>query len=496
MPYRPNLKNASGSSVDLPLDAETLQGKTVDQIQLRTGGNLWVNPLFESDKPQLTSLVSGVTAPNGAGVNLLASRDHHNDLTAFPVIPGHRYKIIADIKRIEGDLGLRAGIWYTKQVSGDAWDVFKDASSAETLSDGWQRTTWNITVPNTKSKGCVYFQIEQFTENLSTKYYVSNLSCVDVTLSKSDVGLENVDNTSDENKPISTATQTALNKKVDCIVTNQKYSNINSSFIGGIEGSSWTNVWDFLYRAHYYHINGATYKMEIASNMIADGNVAWRKDIGTGNFTDWRTFIDANNKDTYFTQSYITQRLGLGSVNNNTDWGTIKTSNGYTVCLGTAQAGGGGLVIGEKSGQTSVQIDGDFYGQEGTKKVAYASDIPTIKSGSTSKTMNYNTSNTASTVTLESNFAGYLELTLKVSTKTSWVQNYGAPPFLNIYLGSTTLKYLTLNNGVNGTDGTYTITNFNLSPQDLYIKYTGPTTGAATAGQVKIEISYKYVKFN
>lgn len=36
-----------------------------------------------------------------------------------------------------------------------------------------------------------------------------------VSLSKSDVGLENVDNTSDLNKPISTATQTALNAKAD-----------------------------------------------------------------------------------------------------------------------------------------------------------------------------------------------------------------------------------------------------------------------------------------
>lgn len=37
----------------------------------------------------------------------------------------------------------------------------------------------------------------------------------DITLTKSDVGLANVDNTSDANKPISTATQTALNGKSD-----------------------------------------------------------------------------------------------------------------------------------------------------------------------------------------------------------------------------------------------------------------------------------------
>lgn len=40
----------------------------------------------------------------------------------------------------------------------------------------------------------------------------------DVTVTAADVGLGNVDNTSDEDKPISTATQTALNKKVDANV--------------------------------------------------------------------------------------------------------------------------------------------------------------------------------------------------------------------------------------------------------------------------------------
>lgn len=37
----------------------------------------------------------------------------------------------------------------------------------------------------------------------------------DVVLDKNDIGLNNVDNTSDANKPISTATQEALNKKAD-----------------------------------------------------------------------------------------------------------------------------------------------------------------------------------------------------------------------------------------------------------------------------------------
>lgn len=43
-----------------------------------------------------------------------------------------------------------------------------------------------------------------------------------VTLSKSDVGLSNIDNTSDANKPISTATQSALNSKADISALDTK----------------------------------------------------------------------------------------------------------------------------------------------------------------------------------------------------------------------------------------------------------------------------------
>ena len=41
-----------------------------------------------------------------------------------------------------------------------------------------------------------------------------------VTLTKSDVGLANVDNTSDANKPVSTATQTALDGKANTVHTH------------------------------------------------------------------------------------------------------------------------------------------------------------------------------------------------------------------------------------------------------------------------------------
>ena len=153
---------------------------TVSQTYGR-GSNLWVNPTFDPDKPQITSRVNNVTAPNGSGVNLLASRDHYNNATSFPVVPGHTYVITAHAKKIKGDISLNAGIWYTAQTSGNAWDGIVHAESTSNLSDGWMAATWRITCPDSKSRGCVYFQIDQWADNISTQWYVSNVVCTDVT---------------------------------------------------------------------------------------------------------------------------------------------------------------------------------------------------------------------------------------------------------------------------------------------------------------------------
>lgn len=54
-----------------------------------------------------------------------------------------------------------------------------------------------------------------------------------VVLTKTDVGLSNVDNTSDANKPISTATQTALNLKQNSLVSGTNIKTINSNTLLG-----------------------------------------------------------------------------------------------------------------------------------------------------------------------------------------------------------------------------------------------------------------------
>lgn len=145
------------------------------------GSNLWVNPTFDPDKPQITHLVDNVTAPNGGRINLLASRDHGNAATAFPVIPGHIYVITAMCKRIKGNLDLQADIWYTEMTSGVSWDSHVIGEPTVELTDGWSSMTWRVTCSSGKSKGCVNFRINQWRDNASTQWYVANVVCVDVT---------------------------------------------------------------------------------------------------------------------------------------------------------------------------------------------------------------------------------------------------------------------------------------------------------------------------
>ena len=152
-----------------------------DMGKQSSGSNLWCNQLFDPDKPQITRLVDNVTAPNGSRVNLLAARDNFNPGTSFPVVPGHTYVITAYRKQIKGSMSLRAGIWYTQLTSGPAFETFVDAESTTPLDDGWMAATWRVTCPGGKSRGCVYFQIEQWPDNLTTQWLVANVTCSDVT---------------------------------------------------------------------------------------------------------------------------------------------------------------------------------------------------------------------------------------------------------------------------------------------------------------------------
>ena len=156
--------------------------KTTVNESYGRGANLWINPTFDKDKPLIGSLAADVKAPNGANVCALTVRDHFADVkTAFPVVPGSRYRMTATCKQVKGELPLHAGIWYTAQTGGHAYDTYVSPSSTSNLGDGWLSCEWDFTCPAGKSAGVVFFQIEQWPTTASTQWYVANVVLADVT---------------------------------------------------------------------------------------------------------------------------------------------------------------------------------------------------------------------------------------------------------------------------------------------------------------------------
>lgn len=153
------------------------------------GTNLWINPLFESDKPQIGTLDTSIKAPNGAAVNIISNRDNYNSNTTFPVYPGHSYRLTVYRRKKSGSVDLRGGIWYTSMTSGHAYDTYVYASSVKDLGDDWQEAVYKFTCPNGKTKGCVYFQIEKSSNaNTDAVWYIANVICVDITGLKGEKG--------------------------------------------------------------------------------------------------------------------------------------------------------------------------------------------------------------------------------------------------------------------------------------------------------------------
>lgn len=132
----------------------------------------------------------------------------------------------------------------------------------------------------------------QITAILSTlSAHISNTSNPH-NVTKAQVGLGNVDNTSDANKPISTATQTALNAKQDTLVSGTNIKSINGESVLG-SGNIVTsvqlayrhdfNVYDYLGKAASGSSESANVwtitRLTIASNGTATvgtaTNVSW-----------------------------------------------------------------------------------------------------------------------------------------------------------------------------------------------------------------------------
>jgi hypothetical protein len=132
----------------------------------------------------------------------------------------------------------------------------------------------------------------QITANLSTlTSHTSNTSNPHAT-TKAQVGLGNADNTSDANKPVSTATQTALNAKQDTLISGTNIKTINGTSVLG-SGDIVTsvqlsyrhdfNVYDYLGKAASGSSEGASVWTITRLTIASDGTAT----VGTATNVDW-----------------------------------------------------------------------------------------------------------------------------------------------------------------------------------------------------------------
>ena len=140
-----------------------------------------------------------------------------------------------------------------------------------------------------------------------------------ITLTKADIGLANVDNTTDANKPISTATQTALNNKVD-ITSNQTVAG-NKTFTGTTTVATPVNATDAATKAYVdalltqiksmqdVMIAAGTFKVE-----DNDGNLYGVVKIGS------QVWMAANLKTTTYNDG-----TAIPNVTDATTWAALTT---------------------------------------------------------------------------------------------------------------------------------------------------------------------------
>ena len=119
--------------------------------------------------------------------------------------------------------GVKPNTLLEASVNGGAWA----ATSYRTSSHG---TAITVDVASNLFIGTNDYYYRIFNE-VYGPYTITTSS--PASLTKSDVGLGNVDNTSDVNKPVSTATQTALNSKQSTLVSGTNIKTINGSSILG-----------------------------------------------------------------------------------------------------------------------------------------------------------------------------------------------------------------------------------------------------------------------
>lgn len=187
--------------------------------------------------------------------------------------PKNGYQYLINIGGYQGQ-AIEEGMKSVQEVIADLETNKVDKVEGKQLS-----TNDYTTVEKTKLAG-----IE---DNALNQTSVNNLISTALnSLDKNSVGLSNVDNTSDANKPISTATQGALDKKVDIVANKSLVANLEIAKLAGLKTQNELNI------------------------SISDA-----KKSGT----DAQTTINNHIKDTNNPHNVTKDQVGLSNVDNTAD---------------------------------------------------------------------------------------------------------------------------------------------------------------------------------
>jgi hypothetical protein len=209
------------------------------------------------------------------------------------IFPASNYVVTTVIDRgilfgVEGPSGPAGGV---NTINGQSGDVNLDTS--EIPENPSNSLVTNAVISATDSVLIAFGKLQaQITANLSTlTSHTSNTSNPHAT-TKAQVGLGNADNTSDANKPISTATQTALNAKQATLVSGTNIKTINGTSVLGSGDIATSvqlsyrhdfNVYDYLGKAASGSSESASVWTITRLTIASDGTAT----IGTATNVTW-----------------------------------------------------------------------------------------------------------------------------------------------------------------------------------------------------------------
>lgn len=329
-----------------------------DKVDKVTGKGLSTEDYSSAEKTKLAGIATGATA-NSADATLLA-RANHTGTQAIPTVTGLQTALDAKIESSEkGAVNGVATLGSDQKIPADQLpaiaitDAFPVASQAAMLAltaekgDIAIRSDLNKSfVLSTNSPSTLADWLELKTPTDAVLSVAGRTGAV--TLTKTDVGLANVDNTADSAKPVSTAQQTALDAKEGTITAGTT--------------------------AQYWR-----------------GDKSWR-DFATDVRAAVLTGLSTASSAAVTATNTVLEAIGLLQAQVNTKQATLVSSTNIKTINGNSLLGSGDLTIsGSSAGDHAVVVHtGAGYGSTNTAVRRYSTTLTNIGTAITYATSSAN----------------------------------------------------------------------------------------------------------